>query len=281
MQIAPTTFNGSTNAPIGVFDSGLGGISVLRALRAELPGEDFIYVADSGFAPYGERGDAFVLNRSMRITEALLAIGVKAIVVACNTATLAAISSLRTRWPTLPVIGVEPALKPAALSTKTGHVGVLATRGTLQSARFLQLISQFESTIQFHCQPCDGLVKAIESFDRLGIEALGRQYVGKCITATLKECEIDTLVLGCTHYPLIKDQICGWTGDRIRLLDTGAPVARQTRRLLESQRTLQISGKAGSIRWHTTGDLSHLSLAVQHYLPTEKFGAPTLQPLQI
>ena len=161
--------------PIGVFDSGVGGLSVLKALRAELPHEDFVYVSDSGFAPYGERDEAFVVERARRITQHLISTPrapIKALVIACNTATAAAIQLLRQDHPTLPIVGVEPALKPAIALSRTRRIGVMATRGTLASQKFKLLLASLAGQAEFVCQPCDGLADAIERHDALQIGAL-------------------------------------------------------------------------------------------------------------
>ena len=159
----------ASQRPIGVFDSGVGGLSVLRALQAELPLEQFVYVADNGHAPYGERDDAHVLKRSHAIADYMIAShGIKALVVACNTATAHAIDALRLTHHDLPFVGVEPALKPAAALSHTRHIGVMATRGTLESARFHKLQTRMEHgehPPHFHNQPCDGLADAIERGD--------------------------------------------------------------------------------------------------------------------
>src|SRR3954463_5260565 len=162
--------------PIGVFDSGVGGLSVLRALRAELPREDFVYFSDAGHAPYGEKGEQFVSDRSLAIAVDLLEEHrIKSLVVACNTATAAAVHLLRARHTHLPVVGVEPALKPAAALTKTGHVAVLATRGTLASAKFQALKDSLREQADFVTVPCDGLAAAIEADDPAQIRELCRR----------------------------------------------------------------------------------------------------------
>ena len=148
--------------PIGIFDSGIGGLSVLKALRAELPCEDFIYIADSSHAPYGERSDTYVVNRSMAITAYLVKQNIKALVVACNTATAAAIEALRATYPKLPIIGVEPALKPAVQLSQTKHIGVMATPSTLASARFAALLAAHSHQARFTLLACDGLAEVIE-----------------------------------------------------------------------------------------------------------------------
>ncbi len=153
----------STASPIGIFDSGIGGLGVLQALRHELPHEHFIYVADSGYAPYGERDEAFVQQRTSAIARHLRAQhGIKALVIACNTATAAAVEQVRREMTDLPLIGVEPALKPAALGSQTRHVGVMATRGTVSSARFARLLGEHSQNTHFAVEACDGLARAIE-----------------------------------------------------------------------------------------------------------------------
>lgn len=220
---------------VGVFDSGVGGLSVLRALLAELPGTRFIYVADSAHAPYGERAASDVAARTHRITDYLReAHAIDTLVLACNTATAHAIDELRRSHPDLPVVGVEPALKPAAASSRSGRIGVLATRGTLGSARFAQLrdrqVSAATRPLHFSCQPCDGLADAIERHDAAAILALCERNLH-----TLREQtgpEMDTLVLGCTHYPFAAEVLSRLCGPQITLVDTGAPVARRTREIL-------------------------------------------------
>jgi hypothetical protein len=177
----------SEAAPIGVFDSGVGGLSVLRALQAELPHERFVYLADNGHAPYGERGDAFVAARTHAIAGHLRrAHGIKALVVACNTATAAAIHEARASHPGLPVVGVEPALKPAVAATRTGRVGVVATRGTLASGKFGRLLDSLRSQAEFIVQPCDGLAHAIE---RAVAEGLADR--GRCGCAPRSRCRVE------------------------------------------------------------------------------------------
>jgi glutamate racemase len=222
------------HCPIGVFDSGIGGLSILRALRAALPAEDFIYYADTANAPYGERGDAYVIDRTLAIARELIEQrDVKLLVVACNTATAAAVAAVRSAWPQMLVVGVEPALKPAALASHTHRVGVLATRGTLESEKFRQLQASLAAQAEFVLQPCDGLASAIEHHDAPRIAALCERYVGALGTLGTQAGAIDTVVLGCTHYTFAWEQIARLTGPAVRILETGEPVARQTRRLLE------------------------------------------------
>jgi glutamate racemase len=252
--------------PIGVFDSGVGGLSILRALRAELPQEDFVYFSDAGHAPYGEKDEDFVSGRSLAIAVDLLEQHrIKGLVVACNTATAAAVHLLRARHTQLPVVGVEPALKPAAALTRTGHVAVLATRGTLASAKFKALQQSLKDEAEFVLVPCDGLAAAIEADDQARIQELCRRYTKEVCCFGTGPGEIDTLVLGCTHYPFAAGIFRALLGPEIQLVETGEPVARQTRRLLEAQGLLNPAGD-GKVRWQTTGDPQALKTAASRWL---------------
>ena len=253
-----------TQRPIGVFDSGMGGLSILGALRAELPHEDFVYAADSGHAPYGERDDHHVIARSRVITDYLRTQhGIKALVMACNTATAAAIHLLRQEHPDLPIIGVEPALKPAVNQSKTRRIGVMATRGTLGSAKFRALVESLAGQADFVCQPCDGLADAIEREDTPKIRALCAYYLSATGRFGIKTGEIDTLVLGCTHYPFASEHLAKLVGPAVRLIDNGEPVARQTRRMLPS---ISSNLAQGQSRLFTTGNAAALQHAAQHWL---------------
>jgi glutamate racemase len=261
--------------PIGVFDSGVGGLSILQSLRAELQHEDFVYIADSGHAPYGERTDAYVLARSRAVTAHLVQQGIKALVIACNTATAAAIDMLRAEHTALPIIGVEPALKPATLLSRTRRIGVMATRSTLASARFKTLLSSLDGQASFVLQPCDGLAGAIER----GVHAqAGPESTAEIIAACARHAqamgpfglgdgEMDTLVLGCTHYPFAGEHLRELLGPHIQFLDTGAPVARQTRLRLATttQATVAAQG-TGRVRLFTTGQPAALRAATRHWL---------------
>jgi glutamate racemase len=184
---------------IGVFDSGIGGLSVLRALRAELPHERFVYYADTGHAPYGERGDAYTQARSMAVVRELIEQHrIKMLVVACNTATAAAVHLMRAQWPQVPIVGLEPALKPAAALSRTGRIAVLATRGTLSSAKFRQLHDALRGQAEFLPVPCDGLAGAIERQDAIEIEALCSGYMRAVGTFGTESGQVDTVILGCT-----------------------------------------------------------------------------------
>ena len=244
------------NQPIGVFDSGIGGLSILKALRAELPHESFVYIADSGNAPYVEKGDAFVIDRSRALTHTLIdQYDIKALVVACHTATAAAAKLLRAGFPGLPLVGVEPALKPAVQLSQTRKIGVMATRGTLESAKFAALQASLADQAEFILQPCDGLAAAIEAQNTPKIIALLATYTPAIGTFGTQNGQIDTLVLGCTHYPFISDLLRVHTGENVHYIDTGEPVARQTRRLLQTAGTLNTSIDLGDLQLFTTGDL--------------------------
>ena len=238
-------------SPIGVFDSGVGGISVLRELQQMLPAEDFIYYADSGHCPYGGKPREAIIDRACAITEFLLARQAKLIVVACNTATIAAVEHLRATYP-VPLIGMEPAVKPAVAQTRSGVVGVLATGAALGGEKFHQLLAQHAQGVRVITQPCPGLVECVERGDLRSAEA--RALVER-YTAPLLAAGADTLVLGCTHYPFLRPLIAQVVGPDIALLDTGAAVARQTRRVLEREGLVRETGRvAGRIEWHGSGD---------------------------
>ena len=260
------------NAPIGVFDSGIGGLSVLKALRAALPHEDIIYLADNGHAPYGERDTAHVLARSQAVTQYLLDQNIKALVVACNTATASSIDLLRTVYPKLPIIGVEPAVKPAVALSKTGRIGVMATRSTLASARFQALLAAQAGVAAFVLQPCDGLADAIERgasiADATEIIASCARHTGAMGLFGTQPGHIDTLVLGCTHYPFVSEHLQGLVGNDVRLVENGEAVARQTQRLLQfatSSNSPAIT-RQGRVRLLTTGDTQTLKAAAAHWL---------------
>ena len=254
------------NNPVGVFDSGVGGLSVLAALRAELPHERFVYFADTAFAPYGERGDGYVIERSRKVAEQLMAEhGIKALVVACNTATTAAIHLLRAEHPALPIVGLEPALKPAVATSRTGHIAVMATRGTLASAKYAALRDSFAGTANVRAVPCDGLVKAIEGFDTAAIAELCARYMAEAGPFGDAPGQVDTVVLGCTHYPLVKNELQRHAPPALRFIDTGAPVAQQARRVLASLGRLADSGEGGLVL-QGSGDAAVLEAAAAHWL---------------
>ncbi len=265
--------------PIGIFDSGIGGLSVLKALRTELPNERFIYIADSGHAPYGERDDAHVVDRSLKMAAYLTQQNVKALVIACNTATAAAIDLLRATYPHLSIIGVEPALKLAVALSSTRHIAVMATRSTLGSARFATLLAAHSSQASFVLLPGDGLAEAIEQAahhsDATKVIAACARVLG---SAGIFEGQnehfqaskpVDTVVLGCTHYPFAAQHIAALLDPGVKLLDTGAAVALQTRRLLVGNLSAQpirdIPDMQG-VEWFSTGQPDALVAAAKAWL---------------
>ncbi len=236
--------------PVGVFDSGVGGLSVLREIRARLPHEDLLYVADSACAPYGEKGAAFIRARSDALAHFLLERGAKALVLACNTATAAAVEGLRARLA-CPVLGMEPAVKPAAAATRKGRVGVLATTGTLASARFAALLARFGEGVEVHVRACSGWVERIERGELDGAET--RALVAHHV-APLCAAGVDTLILGCTHYPFLKPLIAELAGPGVTLIDTGAAVARHLGHRLTEAGLGAPAGRVGSLRVWVNGD---------------------------
>jgi glutamate racemase len=272
LALNPLNVDADSARPIGVFDSGVGGLSVLRALQAELPLERFVYVADNGHAPYGERDDAHVLKRSHAIADYLISShGIKALVVACNTATAAAIHTLRAAYPELPIVGIEPALKPASALSKTGVMGVMATRGTLNSEKFRKLLESLHGTGTFVLQPCDGLADAIERFDAARIQTLCTEYTCAMGRFGSAEGEMDCLVLGCTHYAFVGPELTALVGAQTSLIEGGVSVARQTRRLLDKSSPGLLHRGTVPLAPHeplfySTGNLSLLESAMKRYL---------------
>ncbi len=238
------------NAPIGFFDSGLGGLTVWDETVRLLPAEDTIYLADSANAPYGEKGPARILELARTNTRWLLEKGCKMVVVACNTATTNAIAQLRAEFP-IPFIGIEPAIKPAALRSGTGKIGVLATRGTLTSALFATTSKNHAADTEILEQEGEGLVAMIEAGQtdspamRLQLERL---------LSPLVRSGIDHLVLGCTHYPLLRPLLAELLPSGIEVVDCGAPVARQTRAVLEQHGGLRNPEHPGRHQLFTNGD---------------------------
>ncbi len=259
--------------PVGVFDSGLGGLSVLREIHQLLPAESLIYVADSAYVPYGEKTAAQIVERSIRISEFLLDQGVKALVVACNTATAAAIQLLRERWPGLIIVGMEPAVKPAAEHSAHGRIGVLATTGTLRSAKFAALLERYSSQVQVLTQPCPGLVERIEAgeLDSPATRELLAGYV-----RPLLEAGCDSLILGCTHYPFIKPLLRGMVGEDVAIIDTGAAVARRLQQLLGDSGLLAPAPHREPV-FYTTGQVA----AMQQALPALWPGPAAVQELHL
>lgn len=256
-----TTFSGLR---VGVFDSGLGGLSMMGALRQSLPGAAFHYVADSAHAPYGERDDGFIRARSTVLTQQLLELGADMVVVACNTATAVAIRELRHAWPKLPFIGVEPGIKPAITLSPGGRIGVLATPMTLASAKFRDLVADHAAGVALTLQPCPGLAAEIEkgALDSGALRELVQRF-----SAPLHQAEVDTVVLGCTHYPLIRplfeEALPG-----AQLVDTSGAVARHARRLAQVwlQTASTRATEAPTLRLWSTGDPAHLQRVARQWL---------------
>ncbi|MEE1922459.1 glutamate racemase [Pseudomonas sp. 148P] len=241
-------------APVGVFDSGVGGLSVLAEITRLLPNESLLYVADCGNIPYGEKSPEFIRQRCRSVAEFFQEQGAKAVVLACNTATVAAAADLRERFPHWPLVGMEPAVKPAAAATRSGVVGVLATTGTLQSAKFAALLDRFATDVQVVTQPCPGLVERIEAgdLDSPVLRQLLRGYVEPLLAAGC-----DTIILGCTHYPFLRPLLSQMVPASVAIIDTGAAVARQLQRLL-AERDLLAAGPARPTRFWTSADPEHL-----------------------
>ncbi len=235
-------------APIGVFDSGVGGLSVLKSIREVLPNEDLIYLADSGNAPYGDKSPQYIQQRALAISRFLLDEGAKAIVVACNTATIASVGLVRAHY-TLPIIGMEPGIKPAVAQSRSGVVGVLATSGTVRSQQFIDLVNRFRGDVNVIIQECPGLVEQVEKldFDSLVTKDLLETYLERLLAEGA-----DTLVLGCTHYPFLVPLIKQIAGDDINIIDTGRAVARQLQRRIEEAGLLSQQTTPGTERFWTS-----------------------------
>lgn len=245
----------NVSAPVGIFDSGLGGLSVLRAIQAHLPEEALLYVADSLHAPYGARDNGFITERTLAIGEWLISQGAKALVVACNTATAESIALAREHLA-IPIIGVEPGIKPAAALSQTRVAGVMATPVTLNSERFRTLIERHAAGCRFICQPGYGLVEAVERCD------ISSERVRSLLASYLQpmlEAGADTLVLGCTHYPFLDAAIRDIVGDRLALVDTSVAIARQLERVLDANGLRAHAGTRPALpRLCSTNDGAHL-----------------------
>ena len=245
-----------TNA-IGVFDSGVGGLSVLRAIRAALPVENLVYVADSGFAPYGDKSESFITERTLTIGNWLASSGVKAITVACNTATVVAIRRLREQTH-LPVVAIEPAIKPATNATQSGVVGVLATTQTLQSESVARLSQEYGAGKQILLQPCPGWVEAVERADLQSPQTVS--LIRQVVEPLLRQ-GADTLVLGCTHYPFLREVLQRTVGNSVSLIDPADAVATELARRIGHTGHTDAS-YLGTTEFFTSGDLVHVQKVV-------------------
>lgn len=238
-------------SPIGVFDSGIGGLSVLTAIAQELPNESLVYFADTGYAPYGDRTDQQIVERSIKVTEHLINTGCKAVVLACNTATAAAVTILRERTK-LPIIGIEPGIKPAVTLSRSGRIGILATEYTVKSDKFKRLIQPYLSVANIRVQACPGLVERLEmpGDHQDSLDSLLDQYL-----APMLEAKIDTLVLGCTHYTFLREAIQRRLPQSVVILDTPTAVAREVRRrLTENNRLCSHIESQNQVRYLSTAD---------------------------
>ena len=242
--------------PIGIFDSGVGGLSVLRAIRQELPGEDILYLGDQAHIPYGPRSKAQIRTFATGITRFLLSQGAKLIVVACNAASAAALHHLREHFPEVAFVGMEPAVKPAAETTHTGKVGVLATPTTFAGELYASVVERFAQHVEIYKSTCPGLVEQIEAGALNSPET--RQILEDALSPMLAA-GIDTIVMGCTHYPFVIPLIEDITGPDVRTIDPAPAIARQTRRLLSQQELLNPSDIKGEMQFFTTGDPDALS----------------------
>ncbi len=238
-------------APVAVMDSGVGGISVLRELRRLMPGENYLYFGDSANAPYGEKTADEVRALALARAEELFESGAKALVVACNTATGAAIGALRERFADRPVIGIEPALKPAAMQKEQPTVLVMATPLTLRQEKFGHLLAQYNARARILTLPCHGLVELIEQGITDGPEL---ETLLQTLFKPLAGEKIDSVVLGCTHYPLVRQTISRTVGAHVTLFDGGEGTARETRRRLEAADLCNPAADGGQITWRSSAD---------------------------
>lgn len=237
------------SSPIGIFDSGVGGLSIAKEIRKLLPHEDLLYFADSAYCPYGEKPPALIKQRVFTLGDFLISKGAKLLVVACNTASIVSLDDLRSYYK-LPVVGVEPAVKPAVAATQTGTIGVLATGVTLSGDRFSALVKRFCNKTNVVTQPCPGLVELVESGNTNSPQAeeMLRKYLKPLINKNA-----DTIVLGCTHYPFLRPLIHKITDGHITVIDTGEAVAKQTARILINNNLENNNTKPGKETFFTSG----------------------------
>lgn len=241
----------SSNNPIGIFDSGVGGLSVLREIRAQMPNEHLIYFGDQGHVPYGPRSMEQIQGFSEGITKFLLKHNSKIIVVACNTASAAALKHLRATFPDVQFVGMEPAVKPAAEKTQTGKVGVLATPATFQGALYASVVERFANGVELFQNTCTGLVNQIEKGE---LNSPATRAILEDALLPMLEKNIDTVVLGCTHYPFVIPLIEQIVGENVRVIDPAPAVAKQVKRLLDAGGMLNQNGDEGTVRFITSGE---------------------------
>ncbi len=251
--------------PLGLFDSGVGGLSVLREIRRLLPHEDLIYFADGAYVPYGPRPVAWLRRRGESIVEFLIGQGAKAIVVACNTASAAALGHLRERY-SLPIIGMVPAVKPAAAATRCRRIGVLATETTLNGDPFVEVVQRFAADVAVQTVVGTGLVTLVEAGDVASAraESMVRGYVEPLLRGG-----VDVIVLGCTHYPFLRPLIESVAGPAVAVIDPAEAVARQTRRVLAERGLLSEATEPGRALFYTSGDVRHFQRVASQLLGYE------------
>lgn len=254
------------NSTIGVFDSGVGGLSVVRELLTQLPGQPILYLADQAHAPYGQRDLADIQRLSAGVTRFLLGQGAQLIVVACNTASAAALRWLRSQHPDVPFVGMEPALKPAAEHTRTRHVGVIATAATFQGELFASLLDRFAADVTVHTQVCPEFVPLVEAgeLDSPRTRAAAAEYLAPLLAAG-----IDELVLGCTHYPFLRSVIEATIGPGVEIIDPAPAVARQVRRVLTQHGLLTEESSPTGHRFFTTGQPERFAAALRQLIGIE------------
>ena len=251
--------------PIGVFDSGLGGLSVLRELRALLPAEDVLDYADSAHCPYGALSSAAILGRSRAISAALLGRGAKLLVVACNTASAVALAQLRVELPDVPIVGLVPAVKPAVATTRTGRIAVLATPQTVASAALASLIRDHAGRAEVILVPALGLVELVEAGETAGLRA---EAMLRRLLVALTVQGVDTLVLGCTHYPFLSAAIRRLVGRELTVVDSGEAIARRVRAVLDEHSLEELDGRPGTLTLLTSGDPAEVGARASRLLGT-------------
>ncbi len=242
--------------PVGILDSGVGGLSVLRHIQDLLPDEDLIYFADQAHVPYGPQPANQIRDFVTEITNFLLSQGSKLIVVACNTASAAALTHLRRIFPDVPIVGMEPAVKPGAIHTRQGKIGILATAGTFGSQRYANLMARYAQGIVAFEHPCPGLVEQVEAarLDDPETELIIRNALEPMLASG-----VDTVVLGCTHYPFVLPVIRRLAGPDVTIIDPAPAVARQVKRVLSEYKLLNTQVGAGDLKMFTTGSASELA----------------------
>ncbi len=251
--------------PIGVLDSGFGGLTVLRELRALLPHESFLYIGDNAHCPYGPKSAEAIRDRVFTLTDALLARHAKLIVIACNSATIAAVEAARARYP-VPFTGMEPAVKPAAARTRSGCIAVLATEASAAGEKFHRLVHTHAAGVRVITRPTPEFVALVEAGD---LDSPHAEAVARAILAPILAAGADTLVLGCTHFPFLRPLLARLLPPEIAVIDAGAAVARRVRDLLAADHALAPDTAPGSALLHTTGDAAHANAILPRLLPDE------------